>query len=427
MKKIFSAAFITLFLTYAGIAFAAEESEAVKQLTQNQILILDKEREIAELNKKIETLRKQRDTTAAEAGVINSQLKKLENQVSKAQLEMKQIQLTITSVNHEQKQTEKSISDLEKSLNEKRQQLRELIRALHEYEQKSLLGMFLSSFSLGDVINQRTAYAQLQEDTLGLMTDLRTQEKELNEHNEVLSDQQKQLQILQGALTEQQAELEQQQSEKELFLRKKKQEQVAYERDLAVAQKTRAEIEKNVFNLKDAGVSIKLTDAKDMARYASKLTGVRAALLMGLLKVESDIGNNVGNGKYPDDMQPASREAFLRVTKKLGLDPNTAPISARPRSYQGWGGAMGPGQFMPATWERIEERLTALVHHTPNPYDLADAFTASGMFLADKGAANRDMEYEAVNRYLAGPNWQRFTWYGDRVLAIAKEYEKDGL
>jgi hypothetical protein len=32
-----------------------------------------------------------------------------------------------------------------------------------------------------------------------------------------------------------------------------------------------------------------------------------------------------------------------------------------------------------------------------------------------------------VNRYLAGPNWQYFTWYGDRVLTVAKEYEKEDV
>jgi len=63
----------------------------------------------------------------------------------------------------------------------------------------------------------------------------------------------------------------------------------------------------------------------------------------------------------------------------------------------------------------------------PNPYELTDAFVATALFLADRGATDRAKEYEAVNRYLAGPNWQRFTWYGDRVLAVAKEYEKEGL
>ena len=89
---------------------------------------------------------------------------------------------------------------------------------------------------------------------------------------------------------------------------------------------------------------------------------------------------------------------------------------------------MGPGQFMPQTWETIESRVSALVGKPlANPYDLTDAFVATSIFLADRGATDPAKEYEAVNRYLAGPNWQRFTWYGDRVMAVAKEYEKMGL
>ncbi|MEK7556796.1 MAG: hypothetical protein AAB538_02350, partial [Patescibacteria group bacterium] len=97
----------------------------------------------------------------------------------------------------------------------------------------------------------------------------------------------------------------------------------------------------------------------------------------------------------------------------------------RPCGY-GWGGAMGPAQIMPETWERIEGRVSSLMGKpAPNPYELTDAFVATALLLADKGAGNPAQEYEAVNRYLAGPNWQRFTWYGDRVLAVAKEYEKE--
>ena len=89
---------------------------------------------------------------------------------------------------------------------------------------------------------------------------------------------------------------------------------------------------------------------------------------------------------------------------------------------------MGPGQFMPATWETIEGRVAALSGKAQaNPYELTDAFVATAIFLADRGATSQSQEYEAVHRYLAGPNWQRFTWYGDRVLAVAREYEKEGL
>ncbi|MBI3251342.1 MAG: hypothetical protein HYZ62_00350, partial [Candidatus Andersenbacteria bacterium] len=151
-------------------------------------------------------------------------------------------------------------------------------------------------------------------------------------------------------------------------------------------------------------------------------------LLLAVLKVESNLGANVGSGHYPDDMQPQSREAFLRITKSLGLDPLATPVSRRPKNYKGWGGAMGPAQIMPATWESIAPRLAQLLKKpVANPFELTDAFVATAVFLADRGAGSPALEYEAVNKYIAGPYWQYHTWYGDRVLAIAAEYAKQGL
>jgi peptidoglycan hydrolase CwlO-like protein len=419
---------LSLVLPLAGQAQTAEtQTEVAKELTSNQQLIQDKQQEIEELNKKIAELRTQRDSTAAEAEAVNVQVRRLQQKVAKAELELKQTQLAIRSVVGEQKQTEKDITTLQQDIESKRDQLRALIQQIHSSDQASWVSIFLSNLSLGAVLAERATYAELQARTVQVITDMRTTEQSLRETTERLADEQRQLQGLASVLGEQQDELEAQRNEQQTFLRKKRSEQVAYENELALAQQTRKEIEQAVFTLKGAGVKLTLTEATDMARYASQLTGVRAALLLGVLKVETNVGTNLGSGRFPDDMHPAGRDAFLRVTKKLGLDPRTAPISARPRSYQGWGGAMGPGQFMPDTWERIEERLQKLLGHQPNPYNLTDAFVATALFLADKGAADPAKEYEAVNRYLAGPNWQRFTWYGDRVLAVAKEYEKEGI
>ena len=84
---------------------------------------------------------------------------------------------------------------------------------------------------------------------------------------------------------------------------------------------------------------------------------------------------------------------------------------------------MGPGQIMPGIWESIESEISNLTGNSlPSPYSLQDAFVGTAVILRNSGAAAGN-EYQAVNRYFAGGNWQRFTWYGDRVLAVAKEYE----
>lgn len=409
-------------------AAASEVNSALEELAKNQADISAKKEEIEALDKKIQELKGRRDTTAAEATIIAGQVERLQGQLQKAQLELKQTELTIHVVRKEKQDTETAIEQIHEEVAASREELRVLVRELYTKEQQSFLHILFDTGSLADALAQRGAYKRLQERQSELLEELRGRQKALAEEQAALAQQQTDLGELQEVLEAQKVELRAQESEQKQFLQSKKQQQVQYEAKLVEAKQARLEIEQDIFTLKNSGIKLSLTEATDMARYAGKLTGVRPALLLGVLKVETNLGTNLGSGKYPDDMQPSSREAFLRVTKKLGLDPAQAPISARPRSYQGWGGAMGPGQFMPLTWEQIESRVGQLMNKpTPNPYELTDAFVATALFLADRGATNPAQEYEAVNRYLAGPNWQRFTWYGDRVLAVAKEYEKEGL
>lgn len=403
-----------------------EASSTPSALDANAEALAAKQAEIAELNKKIAELQQQKDTTAHEAGLIAAQLERIQQQLAKAQLEIRQTRLSIQDVAEQQTQTEETVESLKQEVQEKREQLRALIRLLYQREQVSIVAIFLDQQSLSEALAEHAAIEEIQNRGIATVKELKTREEELRQKQAELEQQQQDLQEFQQLLAAQQADLDARHDEQATFLSAKRSEQATYEQRLKEAQEAREEIEQGLFQLKDAGVKLSLTEATDMARYASQLTGVRAALILAVLKVESNVGANIGSGRFPDDMQPQSREPFVRITAKLGLDPYTTPVSRRV-SY-GWGGAMGPAQIMPQTWEGIEGRLAQLLKKPlPNPYELTDAVVATAMFLADRGATSPTGEQEAVGRYLAGPNWQRFTWYNDRVFAVAREYEKEGL
>ena len=266
--------------------------------------------------------------------------------------------------------------------------MRQLIQELYAKERESLISVWLLSGSLGEVLAERAALKKLQDTGVTLVTSLRGEVKELAQQREDLEQHQQDLGLLEQLLSDQQADLSYQEDEQAEFLDAKREEQVIHTQRIAEAEIARQEIEQDIYTLQVAGVNIKLTDATSMAQYASSLTGVRPALLLGMLKVESKLGASIGTGTFPDDMHPASREPFLRLTAKLGLDPKQAPISARPRSLRGWGGAMGPAQIMPQTWEGLEARIGQLIGKiVPNPYELADAFVGTAVLM--KGFALR--------------------------------------
>ena len=88
---------------------------------------------------------------------------------------------------------------------------------------------------------------------------------------------------------------------------------------------------------------------------------------------------------------------------------------------------MGPAQFMPSTWMGYKDRVKKITGHTADPWDLEDALIAMGLKLsAVSGVTShkRSAEKQAASMYLAGANWQYYTWYGDRVLYYADGFEK---
>lgn len=402
--------------------------KAQSQLEKNKAEITAKEKQIAELEEKIRQLGSQRDSAKAQAQLAAHQLERIEQELQKAHLQLQQTQLSITETLSRITETEEELSNNEEAIGNLRQRLRTTVRLLYEHEQRSMLHLLLSSGSLAEVITEQNIYHEIQERMLNLIQDLRQRQDTVREQQTEFTERQQQLANLQQALLTQQKELKEEQNVKNSFVQHKQSQQDTYEQLISEAQAAHEEIKNDVFRLKNIGVEVSFTDAREAARFASSLTGVRAALLLAVVKVESNVGEWAGSGHFPVDMHPLSRDAFLRITARLGLDPHIAPISRRPSSYQGWGGAMGPAQIMPLTWERIEPHVTRLINKPlSNPYELTDALVATGILLAERGATDRAHEYEAVNRYLAGPNWIYHTWYGDRVLAVAKEYEQEGL
>ena len=79
-------------------------------------------------------------------------------------------------------------------------------------------------------------------------------------------------------------------------------------------------------------------------------------------------------------------EDFLRITGKLGLVWNQTPVSCPIAGVAGYGGAMGPAQFIPTTWTIFETRLKNTLGYDASPWAPKDAFYASAMYLTDLGA-----------------------------------------
>ncbi|PIT90437.1 MAG: hypothetical protein COU22_02190, partial [Candidatus Komeilibacteria bacterium CG10_big_fil_rev_8_21_14_0_10_41_13] len=160
------------------------------------------------------------------------------------------------------------------------------------------------------------------------------------------------------------------------------------------------------------------------------------AFLLAILTQESNLGRNVGTCNRPGDppekswkviMKPTrDQEPFKQITEELGMNPDITPVSCpmfRNGEQLGWGGAMGPAQFIPSTWIAYKGKVAAITGSLANPWDIRDAFLAAALLLKDNGALNS--EWAAAMRYFSGSTNPAYSFYGDNVVATTEKYQED--
>jgi len=237
-------------------------------------------------------------------------------------------------------------------------------------------------------------------------------------------------------IEEERRRIERLEAEKKQLLVATNNQAAAYRQVLAARERRKVEIKSALFRLRGSD-AITFGAALDHANFIFAKTGVRPAFLMAVITQESNLGANVGTCNRPGD-SPAKhwskilkpdrdQTPFLQIVKALGLDPEVVPLSC-PQAG-GWGGAMGPAQFIPSTWLLYQAKISAITgHQPPSPWAPRDAFAASGIYLAELGANGRTWSAErtAALKYYSGSRWAqpKNAFYGDGVMKIAADYQE---
>ena len=244
---------------------------------------------------------------------------------------------------------EKTLEDLKILLDKHQSSLKILLQRINEMEQKGFVNFLFSDLTLSSFFSRVSEYQSLR----------KTMENSLRNINDVTLriiasvDELQGKKVAQGQLRQQQkataVQVQYQKKEKERLLELQIASAKKTEEQLNLYESRVAEINNRLFDLRGSG-AIPFKQALQYAREAERATGVRPAFLLGLIKNESDLGKNVGTGKYLIDMHPTrDQPIFPYIAKLLGFtNPNELRVSANPGF--GWGGAMGPAQFIPSTW-----------------------------------------------------------------------------
>lgn len=399
------------------------------------------EEKSAQLEADIKKTKEKETTYANQIYVLKSKIEKIKSQIRQSNLVIKDVKIQI-------KDTEFSIDKTSFQIGDSRERLAGILRTIYEEEQRSLVEILLSETDLSGFFNNLTALETLNSKTRELLEEIKNLKVNLENQKQSLSEEKDDLesQVLIQALRQQESEVAK--KEQENLLNKTKGEESLFQEYLKETQEKAKEIRKRIFELAQIpeAEAPTLEEAYKMAKYVESVTGVRAALLLGLLQVESRVGQNVGqcncpSCKYPDIswktvMSSSQWQYFLEITERLGLSPDSTPVSCWVGGGKvQMGGAMGPAQFMPSTWLKLgyKERVEEITGRVPaNPWRIADAFLAAGLYLADWGANSQKVgdEIKAATAYLCGTSLMTSRCkaaggdsYRRAVMEYASEYQ----
>ncbi|MBU1119234.1 hypothetical protein KKH43_05110 [Patescibacteria group bacterium] len=355
---------------------------------------------------------------------LENEIELLDAQIKKTQAETKKTMLRLQKIEDEIEKTSIKIQTTKNEIEKQKETLKDYLRLINEYDQLSLVETLFSTGSLSGLFNQIQYAETLQVKTNETLQTFKELQELLKEKQQELSLRQEEETVLLAQLDAQEEELSRQQENKELLLEQTSGEEERFQELMTKAEGKREQIVLTLIESQTRTGGFSLSEAQVYAEKASEKTGVRKGILLAIVEQESYFGRNVGTGYYKTDMQEKYWDEFESVCETLGLDPEATPVSNKPKTYTGWGGAMGAGQIMPYEWLRVRGEVAKLTgHELPSPWNPEDAMMGVGVILRGLGAANPDGEFEACGRYFAGGYWKKYSWYAEQVLKKATKYE----
>lgn len=389
------------------------------------------QKEIAAQQDIITKIRAQESTYQGSVTLLDAQVKQAQAQINAKNLQIKQLGNQIS-------QKTQVIGQLSAQIDSGHQSLASMLRQQDELDDYSAAEIALGASNVSDFFSDVDAFLSIETGMQELFTGIKTAKAETEAQKEQLAAAQDATNDAKYDIQTAQQKAAASKSEQQQLLTVAKSSEAAQQKALAAAQAKAAAIKAALFPLRDAG-PIQFGDALVYAQAAEKATGVGAAFILAILTQESNLGANVGQCYLTNDTTGAgvgkntgtaftyvmnpTRDVpyFLALASKLGFDPHQQVVSCPIASAGGWGGAMGPSQFIPSTWNGYAARIAAARGiAVANPWSAQDAIMATALYMQDlgAGAGTYTAEQTAAAKYYAGASWATAGQaYGTQVMA----------
>lgn len=423
-KKYFSFVFIFVFI----FGIFTYQSPIIEADTALDINLADKarlEEELAKAEEELAKAQKILDGQKVKSVSLSRDISILNAQIEKSKAEIKAKNLTIKKLGGEINTKSKKIEALSTKIEKEKESLAQLIRKEKQIEDMSIVSLILSQDNISDAYGDIEAFSSIKKGIQDSVNEIRgikvlteSERKDLEIKKDKETDTKYELETAK-------AKVELSEAEKKNLLIISKGKEAEYQKVLADKAKKRAEILAAIFNLVGGSQQINFETALAYAKEVQKVTNIDPAFLLAILTQESNLGKNVGQcyltdvktgagvgantGRaFSNVMKPmglAGRKGdiddFFAITASVGRDPFKTLVSCPIAGVAGYGGAMGPAQFIPSTWAGYKSRLKSILGHDADPWNPRDAFFASGIFLTDLGAVgnNASVQHKAACKY----------------------------
>ena len=358
--------------------------------------------------------------TAKEKKTLQNKISELSKKVKSLESQINQSNLIIKDLKIQVEDTSKSIEKTSLKIEDSKEKLSNIIRTIHEEDQKPLVEILFSESELSDFFDNLANLEILNNKNKELLQNIKLLKLNLQQQKGSLDDEKDNLEKVVKVQTLQKQESTTTKKEQEYYLNITEQEYQKQVKEKKDVEKITAEIRARLFRLIGVAKAPTFGEALEIAKNVASIFNIRPSFLLAIISQESAIGRNVGqctltnpatgegkrisSGAIISKVMKPTRDVqpFLKITADLGKDPYNTPVSC-PLSV-GWGGAMGPAQFIPSTWNLYYDRLQNVLGRPADPWGINDSFTAAGLYLSDLGASAKtaDKETSAASRYYGG-------------------------
>lgn len=355
-------------------------------------------------------------TKQQEAVGLQRDVSILGSKINESQAKIKAQNIKINNISGDIQESTETIQQLTFKTKQQKESLAQILRKKNELDSTTFVEFALSKESISDFFSDDDSFASVQMALGESFVDLTKTKAATEEARESLLEKKDQEMTLKELQEIEKKKTEQAQNLKAQILRQTKGQEAEYKKVLSQREKDAASIRTALFSLRD-GTSLQFGTLYDFAKKAGASTNIRPEFIMAILSQETNLGTNVGQcflrdsggvlvsirtGEERGEMRPNSVQPFLDITAAVGRDPYATRVSC---AFQGWGGAMGISQFMPATWLGVKKRIeTATGAAYADPWNNYHAILATALYLRDLGAGTQEIKDErnAACRYYSG-------------------------